>query len=284
MIETRKTEKKLITSDPKEIINKYLAKRVFKTWVENFVDEDSGEVVSIERHELLFERGTLVDKETLAQIMFFLNSGDITDVEVSNQRRMAIENENNSLYLYMSQARIGGKKYKFLLYATNLNNTISILKDYIELNYKSHFTLTMVKEFDYCVVITDKLKEFKIDDADMAYLKDEITMEDYVDKLSVNEEGVESKTEEKKFYQIEAKVTYNDEETTQTFIVHTFNVDRAMMLINFLLESEEEKYYNQAKEKGHEYDKREIHASVESAKPIPVEQFIPKEFSIAYME
>ena len=54
MIETRKTEKKLITSDPKEIINKYLAKRVFKTWVENFVDEDSGEVVSIERHELLF--------------------------------------------------------------------------------------------------------------------------------------------------------------------------------------------------------------------------------------
>ena len=40
----------------------------------------------------------------------------------------------------------------------------------------------------------------------------------------------------------------------------------------------------QAKEKGHEFRKREIHTAIESAKPIPVGRFIPKEFSMAYME
>jgi len=46
-----------------------LAARVLKTWHEDFVDEDTGEVVSIERNEIILDRDTIVDKEHIDEIM-----------------------------------------------------------------------------------------------------------------------------------------------------------------------------------------------------------------------
>lgn len=285
MIETRKTEQRYVTSDPAKMLNMYLAKRVLKTWTEDFIDEDTGETVSIERNELLFERGTLIDQDILAKIRFSMEADGIKEVEVSSQKRMAFENENKCLYPYIAQAQISDKKYKFLLYATGLENVIVILKDYIELNYQSGFTLTMAKEFDSCIILTDTLKERKIDSVSEAYLKDEISSEEYLDAIDTEDTEEESKPSEKKFYQIETKVTFDDEEErTQTFVVHTFNVDRAMMLISHWLKNKEEEYEKQAKEKGNVYEKKDIHTSIESAKPIPVGRFIPKEFSMAYVD
>lgn len=275
MTETRKTEIRYVTSDPKKMLNMYLAKRVLKIWTEDFVDESTGEVVSIERNEVLFERGTLIDQDTLAQIRFSMEADGIKEVEVSNQKRIAFENENKCLYPYIAQAQIDDKKYKFLLYATGLENVIAILKDYIELNYQSGFTLIMAKEFDSCIILTDNLKERKIDGVS----------EKYLDAIDSENSEEETKPNEKKFYQIETKITFDDEEErTQTFVVHTFNVDRAMMLISHWLKNKEEEYEKHAKEKGHEYEKKDIHASIETAKPIPVGRFIPREFSMAYIE
>lgn len=290
MIETRKTEIRYVTSDPKKMLNMYLAKRVLKTWEESFIDEDTGETVNIERNEILFDRGTLIDQDTLAKIRFSMEADGIKEVEVSNQNRLAFENENKFLYPYLTQAQISDKKYKFLLYAIGLENACLILKDYIELNYQFGFTLTMIKEFDSCVILTDNLKERKVDDASLAYLKNEITMAEYVDKMDdeTEDSDEESKPNEKKFYQIETKITFtdgeNEDERVQTFVVNTFNVDRSMMLITHYLKNKEEECEKQAKEKGHEFNKREIHAAIESAKPIPVGRFIPKEFSMAYLE
>lgn len=286
MTETRKTELRYVTSDPKKMLNMYLAKRVLKTWTEDFVDESTGKVVSIERNEVLFERGTLIDQDVLTQIRFCMEADGIKEVEVSNQKRMAFENENKCLYPYIAQAQISDKKYKFLLYATGLDNVIAILKDYIELNYQSGFTLTMAKEFDSCIILTDNLKERKVDSASEVYLKNEISSEEYLDAMdSENTENEEPKPDEKKFYQIGTKVVFDDEEERiQTFVVHTFSVDRAMMLITHWIKNKEDEYEKQAKEKGYEYEKREIHMSIESAKPIPVGRFIPREFSMAYVD
>lgn len=214
-----------------------------------------------------------------------MEADGIKEVEVSNQKRMAFESENKCLYPYIAQAQISDKKYKFLLYANGLENVIAILKDYIELNYQSGFTLTMAKEFDSCIILTDNLKERKVDSVSEAYVKDEISSEEYLDTIGTEDTEEETKPNEKKFYQIETKVTFDDEEErTQTFVVHTFNVDRAMMLISHWLKNKEEEYEKQAKEKGHKYEKKDIHTSIESAKPIPVGRFIPKEFSMAYVD
>ena len=135
------------------------------------------------------------------------------------------------------------------------------------------------------MILTDNLKERKVDDATLEELKDKYLLGDSVTQEDDNEE---SKPDEKKFYQIETKITFGEEgeeeEMIQTFVVNTLNVDRAMMLITHYLKNKEEECEKQAKEKGHEFNKREIHAAIESAKPIPVGRFIPKEFSMAYVE
>lgn len=49
-------------------IGKRLAARVLRTWVEDFVDEDTGEVVSIERNEIVLERDTVLDESNIDMI------------------------------------------------------------------------------------------------------------------------------------------------------------------------------------------------------------------------
>jgi len=46
-----------------------LAARVLRSWVEDFVDEDTGEVVSIERNEIILDRETVLDKDHLDLIL-----------------------------------------------------------------------------------------------------------------------------------------------------------------------------------------------------------------------
>ena len=49
-------------------VGKRLAARVLRTWVEDFVDEDTGEVVSIERNEIVLERDTVLDESNIEMI------------------------------------------------------------------------------------------------------------------------------------------------------------------------------------------------------------------------
>ena len=56
----------------RQLVGKRLAARVLHTWVEDFVDEDTGEVVSIERNEVVLERETLIEEQHLELIV---NSG-----------------------------------------------------------------------------------------------------------------------------------------------------------------------------------------------------------------
>jgi DNA-directed RNA polymerase subunit beta len=53
----------------KKIIGRKLAARVLKTWTEDFVDEDTGEVVSIDRNEVLLERDSVVSEEDIDTII-----------------------------------------------------------------------------------------------------------------------------------------------------------------------------------------------------------------------
>jgi len=46
----------------KKVLGRKLAARVLRTWIEDFVDEDTGEVVSIERNEVIIERDTIIEE------------------------------------------------------------------------------------------------------------------------------------------------------------------------------------------------------------------------------
>lgn len=62
--EVKATEESL-----KSITGRRLAARVLKSWVEDFVDEETGEVVSIERNEVILERETVIEEEQIEQIL-----------------------------------------------------------------------------------------------------------------------------------------------------------------------------------------------------------------------
>ena len=62
-------EVKVSKTGLKKTLNRKLAARVLKTWHEDFVDEDTGEVISIERNEILIDRDTLLEKEHIDVIL-----------------------------------------------------------------------------------------------------------------------------------------------------------------------------------------------------------------------
>ena len=62
-------EIKVSKSGLKKVLNRKLAARVLKTWFEDFVDEDTGEVVSIERNEIVLDRDTVLEKEHIEEII-----------------------------------------------------------------------------------------------------------------------------------------------------------------------------------------------------------------------
>jgi len=53
----------------KKVLGRQLAARVLNTWHEDFVDEDTGEVVSIERNEIILDRDTILEKEHVDKIV-----------------------------------------------------------------------------------------------------------------------------------------------------------------------------------------------------------------------
>jgi DNA-directed RNA polymerase subunit beta len=53
----------------KKVVGRKLAARVLKTWIEDFVDEDTGEVVSIERNEIIIDREVVLDNDHIDQIV-----------------------------------------------------------------------------------------------------------------------------------------------------------------------------------------------------------------------
>lgn len=74
------------TNRPEEMLNKYLAEKVVKKWTEDFIDEDTHETTSIERTEILFDRGLYIDENLLQKIMFSIQAEEIKTVKVIDHK------------------------------------------------------------------------------------------------------------------------------------------------------------------------------------------------------
>ena len=62
-------EVKVSKAGLKRVIGRKLAARVVRSWFEDFVDEDTGEVVTIERNDVIIERETIIASEHIEQII-----------------------------------------------------------------------------------------------------------------------------------------------------------------------------------------------------------------------
>ena len=200
--------------------------------------------------------------------------------------------QNARLYPYMSQVNIGGQKRKVLLYAIGVENAITIIKDYVELNFEGMFGISMVKEFESCIVRLDKLKGVKYS-FEKDFCSGKITAEEFLNELAlqVDEEKREQEEDQisKKWYKINSKIITTDKEGNETtkffqFVVNSTSAERANMLINVYLKRKQDEERAKVEEKGIVFDEDLITAAIEEAAIIPIGVFIPKEFSEAYTE
>jgi DNA-directed RNA polymerase subunit beta len=101
-------EVKATKANLKKLVGRKLAARVLKSWIEDFVDEDTGEVVSIERNEVLLDRETVLEDDHIDLIVDSgvkniilhkedVNSADFTIIyntlqkDTSNSEKEAVE-------------------------------------------------------------------------------------------------------------------------------------------------------------------------------------------------
>lgn len=253
-------------------MGKFLASNVLKTWNEDFIDESTGEVVTIERNEILFERGSYIDDDLAQQINFSIQAEEIKDVEVSNQRRLAAPNQRTGLYPFKVSARIGTKRRTFILQAQDAAKAIEVATDYIELNFRNSFDITDIKLMDNVVILNDRLRK------------------SVEAKEGANEEGAEPDNGEEtrddtKYYKVEAEVaisTENEEEPEKKpydFIVRTKDVDTAKVVITAWIN---DKVKERTERDGDE--RKVIDLSILSASPFACNAIVDKAFCLAYRE
>lgn len=260
-IETRKDEVRVSTTNPEEMIGKFLAEMLLRGWKEDFVDEDTGEVVQIERNEIILDKGTKIDAQNLPEISFFLQSGDIKEVVVSNQRRLAYSLKNEALYPFIAVIRMRNKNKKFILHAASVEMAIEIVKDYVELTFFEGFILTQIKEFERCIILKDTLKKY---DLDTTIDLENIVLDEFQDEAL-----------EVKFYQINVTIKNDESEYIQSFLVETTDADKAMIVIkDFIIKSYNERQVSTI----------DLEIKLETAKIVPCDSIIEKEFSMAYSE
>lgn len=264
MIETRKDEVIFAANEPALMLNYFLYENVYRTWTESFINEDTGEVVEVERKELVMPKGTLLDKDNISELMFFIQSGDIETVTVSNQRRRAQEGSSR-MSVWLADCLIATKKRKIILYANGIENALLILKDYIELNFEGVFFILSVKEQSHAFILEDNLRKTS----------------------DTKKDGEESK-DERKYFQLDLTISYEYECSSDEpipfpakFIVKSSSVENSFNAItNYLHLCEENSV------KADVTHKRRVKFSyeIEKINQIPLSYFIPKEFSLAYQE
>lgn len=244
-MKTKHEENIKTTSEISEMKGFYLAERLFRKWTEDFVDEDNGEVVTIERREIILEKGTLLDVNNLTEINFLLQSGDITEVSVSDQKREC-KIHIRYVSLWAVNIDLSGKGKNIYLYANSIDTAIKVASDYAEQAYKGYYSIKGAKEIGYGNLLTQEVEE---------ETEDEDEKEDEV-------------------YKIEIEITEKDEASKNIFILKACDAENAKSkvgsYITFLRVKEEKEV--------------DFELKIISAKTIPCNYIIEPEFSKKYIE
>ena len=267
-VQTRLSETIITTSDPQQMMGKYLVESVYRKWFEPFLDKDTGEVFEVERQEIVLERGTYLEGEQIAVICFHQQAGDVTEVTVSDQRRLGTLRTGWSVHPYCVTVQLH-KKHNLLVLAKNIFQALEIVKDYSELKFDIGFAITSAKEFKHHIFIFD-------DSVKLIEKEGSQVPQNEVDE----EKGVVYV-----FYSVEVSVKLGDEhESDYRYLVYAKDVDDAKVLIEKDIHSRLEK---EAEANGFgmvatHMAKNDIGIVVKSAKQVNCSGVIDREFTEAY--
>ena len=158
-VQTRHNEVLLLAKTPEDMFGMYAAENIYHVWNEDFKDQDSGEIVSVERKQLLFERGTYFDNRNIDTVRFHFDAGELTEALVSNQCRIGNEIDHWGLQAYKVKVSINGKNNVFVCQARSLTMAHEIVKDWCELHLEKPFLIVSITELSTGIILNAALKK-----------------------------------------------------------------------------------------------------------------------------
>lgn len=233
------------TSDPKVLLFKYLVKPLRRTWNEDFTDEDTGEVVSIERSELVADVGQ-IGQDELQQITFALQAGDIKEVEYCCHDLGRVEiAEAGRTFLVEYLVNFDERK-RCLVFAKGIGQSMQIIADYNSVNFCSRTRIEFVSIKAVVAVF--------IPDNDKCIPEDE---QEGFDKL-------------KDYYKVNVKFVTFESEYSKDYIITADEVGKAKSRVERYIKNN----FAEAIE--------EPHFNVRKAMPFEVDYVVPVEYCKMY--
>lgn len=255
------------TSEPKEMIGKYLAADAKREWTEDFLDETTGEVVSVTRHELILKKGEFLSAENIATLSFYLQSGDLKSVTVSNVKRSAgcIEVGKDTIW---SVAVVGGgrtKKRKYILFAQSLDQALVIARDYLEQTLKGSFNIVAAKSYQSCIVVPEDSMKKVVKDSEGNIVEDDSSV-----------------VQSPEFYSIHSDVKTKEKTKEYIWLIMATSVDDAKVRIHKYIDAQIQKEVESGESDYESWEGYEI--TILSGTGVSVDSVIPREFSEAYFQ
>ena len=247
-----------ITSDPHEMLGKYMTGRILRTWTEKFIDEDTGEEVPVQRSEVVMEyKDEPLNRDDISQLTFYLQSGEIKGVDVADVPIRFIKPVKSHLYLPFSvQFMFGIDKFTYFCYASNLEDAIKICMDFgVMYRHVADFTPLKVS-----MISTDLVQ-----DTDPC--------------IPENEQIENPMTPDKTYYKVTARLTYIEGSEVNTddrdFIVNANDVGEAKTRMARYVR----KFWKDMLEG---VDNKNNSYTIRKAAPITADAVVPLKFSALY--
>lgn len=271
-IQTKFDEVRFYTDNPKEMLNHYTAESVYREYDENLRSAETGEVVTVNRKELIFERGEQLTADMLSQVQFFLEEGSIKRMYVSNQCRSGVAVYREYPMPYIVNVRLGSGSSKFLVRAASMEMAIAEVTDWCEQKIGGAFEVIYAKLASDFTIIEDTLRKLE---------REELAQQ--TGTRVAEQDGKEEKEYDLKYYQIDARTTvvvdgevYGVEDEARTFLLRVKDADLAKVLIK--------KWLNKRLDARNVSEDRKIAITLDEAVVFNCNKIIPNAFSEVYMQ
>ncbi len=171
-LRTRYDEMRLRTLNPKTMLDCYLVEPAKRAYKEDFIDESTGEIATVERNEIVEQAGTLITQDVLARLKFFIDAGELKEVLVSNQKRQGARVNYNALVPYTVTLKpFSGSTIKLLVRANSLQMALQIAEDYGDYIIAGYYRVKSAKKEDNFYIIDYPAKDKEENAAPDVYYK-----------------------------------------------------------------------------------------------------------------
>lgn len=209
------TETLTVEEFPKAL-GKYAKRPIRREWTEEVFDTATRKAEKVQRYETIIRKGAVIDKDDIAKMQFHAQAGELTMIEVTNQKRQSEETGHYHMVALVT-ATVGSKNVKLIMHALNIPMALDIARDFIEQTYDKNFSFISAKVTTTYHIIEETLLQLK-DCSD--------------------EQAIADEYENGRFYEISARyATWNEKEQDDNsliegvFLVRTSDVDIAKEVI-----------------------------------------------------